>query len=85
MSGRLQTCSALERVWILALLGRGNEAVHEGQALLAGSTNRLHPCLSLPTSSKSRYRCRKSARRHEEALREKFQAQKVAQQHDHDH
>jgi hypothetical protein len=41
MASRLETCSALERVWILALLGRCNEAVEEGQALLAGSTNRL--------------------------------------------
>jgi len=30
LAGRLKTCSALERVWILAL-GRCNEAVEEGQ------------------------------------------------------
>jgi hypothetical protein len=40
LAGILKTCSALERVWILAL-GRCNEAVEEGQALLAGSTIRL--------------------------------------------
>jgi hypothetical protein len=47
LAGRLRTCSALERVWILALLGRGTESVHEEQTLLAGSTNRLYPLLVL--------------------------------------
>jgi tetratricopeptide (TPR) repeat protein len=69
LAGRLQSCSALERVWILALLGRGNEAVHEGQALLAGSTNRLYPLLVLARVFQSQYRWQEAARLHEEALR----------------
>jgi tetratricopeptide (TPR) repeat protein len=69
LAGRLQTCSALERVWILALLGRGNEAVPEGQALLAGSSNRLYPLLILARVFQSQYRWQEAARLHEEALR----------------
>jgi Tfp pilus assembly protein PilF len=69
LAGRLTTCSALERVWILALLGRCNEAVEEGQALLAGSTNRLYPLLVLAHVFQSQYRRHEAARLHEEALR----------------
>jgi tetratricopeptide (TPR) repeat protein len=69
LAGRLTTCSALERVWILALLGRGDEAVEEGQALLAGSTNRLYPLLVLAHVFQSQHRWQEAARLHEEALR----------------
>jgi tetratricopeptide (TPR) repeat protein len=69
MAGRLQTCSALERVWILALLGRYTEAIKEGRALLAGSANRLYPLLALAHVFQSQYRWQEAARLHEEALR----------------
>jgi tetratricopeptide (TPR) repeat protein len=69
LAGRLQTCSALERVWILALMGRGHEAVEEGQALLAGSTHRLYPLLVLAHVFQSQHRWQEAARLHEEALR----------------
>jgi tetratricopeptide (TPR) repeat protein len=69
MASRLKTCSALERVWILALVGRCSEAVEEGQALLAGSTNRLYPLLVLAHVFQSQYRWQEAARLHEEALR----------------
>lgn len=68
LADRLQSCSALERVWILALLGRDDEAVEEGQALLTGSTNRLHPLLVLARVFQSQHRWREAARLHEEAL-----------------
>jgi tetratricopeptide (TPR) repeat protein len=69
MASRLETCSALERVWILALLGRCNEAVEEGQVLLAGSSNRLYPLLVLAHVFQSQYRWQEAARLQEQALR----------------
>ncbi|RAM36846.1 hypothetical protein DBZ45_13250 [Arthrobacter globiformis] len=69
MAGRLQTCSALERVWILALLGRYTESVEEGRALLAASANRLYPLLALAHVFQSQCRWQEAARLHEEALR----------------
>lgn len=68
LAGRLQSCSALERVWILALLGRGDEAVEEGQTLLVGSTNRLPSMLVIAHVFQSQHRWQEAARLQEEAL-----------------
>lgn len=70
MTGRLQTWSALERVWVLALLGRGTEAVEERHALLAGSTRRLFALLVLARVFQSRHRWEEAARVHEETVRQ---------------
>jgi tetratricopeptide (TPR) repeat protein len=69
MESRLKTCSALERVWVLALLGRCSEAVAEGQSLLARSSDRLYPLLGLAHVLQIQYRWQEAARLHEEALR----------------
>lgn len=54
---------------VLALLDRGNEALQEGQDLLAGSTNRLFPLLVLARVLRSHQRWQEAARLHKEALR----------------
>lgn len=69
MEGRLEDCPALERVWILALLGRTGEAIEEGQALLAASGSRFRPLLVLAQAYQRDYQWHEAARLHEEALR----------------
>lgn len=62
-------CPALERVWILSVLGRDQEAVAEGRLLLAHSRDRFRPLLVLAHAYQRQYRWHKAAKLHEEALR----------------
>ncbi|MGM9473795.1 hypothetical protein ACS5PJ_17550 [Pseudarthrobacter sp. YS3] len=69
MEARLSACPALERVWILALLDRTQEAIREGQALLDASPDRLRPLLVLAQAHQRQYSWPAAARLQEEALR----------------
>lgn len=69
MEARLGDCTALERVWILSLLGREEESLTEGLALLAASRDRLRPLIVLAQTHQRRYQWHQAARLHEEALR----------------
>lgn len=69
MEARLGDCTALERVWVLSLLGRGDEAIAEGQALLATSEDPFRALLVLAHAYQRTYRWRDAARHHEQALR----------------
>lgn len=69
MEARLGDCTALERVWILSLLGREEESLTEGLALLAASRDRLRPLLVVAQAYQRRYQWHQAARLHEEALR----------------
>lgn len=69
MEARLEDCAALERVWTLSLLGREEESLAEGLALLAESRDRLRPLLVLAQTYQRRYQWHQAARLHEEALR----------------
>lgn len=69
IEGRLEDCPALERVWILSVLGRDQEAVAEGRLLLAHSRDRFRPLLVLAHAYQRQYRWHKAAKLHEEALR----------------
>jgi tetratricopeptide (TPR) repeat protein len=66
---RLQGCSALERVWLLGLLGRSDEAAEHGQVLLTRAVNKFHPLLVLARVYQCQYRWQEAARLQEEALR----------------
>jgi tetratricopeptide (TPR) repeat protein len=66
---RLEGCPALERVWILSLLGRDEEAVAEGRVLLADSRDRFRPLLVLAHAYQRQYRWHKAGKLQEEALR----------------
>lgn len=66
---RLQDCPALERVWILSLLGRDQEAVAEGRRLLAESSDRFRPLLVLAQAYLRQYQWHQAALLQEEALR----------------
>ena len=66
---RLEGCPAVERVWILSLLGRDEEAVAEGRVLLADSHDRFRPLLVLAHAYQRQYRWHKAAKLQEEALR----------------
>lgn len=69
MQARLEDCPPLERVWIMSLLGRTREAIAEGQALLAESTERFRPLLVLAQAYQRQYQWHEAARLQEEALR----------------
>lgn len=69
MKARLGEYPSLERVWALALLDRGEQAVAEGQALLAGSADRFRPLLVLAHAYQRQYRWHEAALLQEEALR----------------
>jgi tetratricopeptide (TPR) repeat protein len=69
MSARLGEYPSLERVWALSLLDRGQQAVTEGRALLAGSTDRFRALLVLAHAYQRQYRWHEAARLQEEALR----------------
>lgn len=69
LATRLQKCPALERVWILALLGRNTEAIAAGRVLLADSQDRFRPLLVLAYAYQRQYRWHKAAKLQEEALR----------------
>jgi hypothetical protein len=66
---RLQVCSALERVWLLGLLGRSDNAAEQGQALLARAVKKFRPLLVLARVCQGQYRWQEAARLQEEALR----------------
>lgn len=68
MQARLGDCPALERVWILSLLGRTQEAIAEGQLLLAQSSERFRPLLVLAQVYQRQYQWHKAAQLQEEAL-----------------
>lgn len=68
METKLEDCTPLERVWILALLGRFDEAQREGLALLAEYQDRFTPLLVLAQVYQRTYRCHDAARLQEEAL-----------------
>lgn len=69
MEARLRDCTPLERVWVLSLLGRGDEAITEGHALLATSEDHFRPLLVLAHAYQRTYRWKEAARLHEQALR----------------
>lgn len=69
MEERLIQCPPLERVWILCLLDRTQEAIAEGRELLAGSADRLRPLLVLAQAYQRQYSWHEAARLQEEALR----------------
>jgi tetratricopeptide (TPR) repeat protein len=68
VENKLEECSPLERVWILALLDRNDDALPEGLALLAESRDRFHPLLVLAQVYQRSYRWHEAARLQEEAL-----------------
>lgn len=69
MEARLDACTDLERVWVLSLLGRGEEAVSEAQQLLASATDPFRALLVLAYAYQRLYRWRDAAQVQERALR----------------
>ena len=69
MQQRLEDCPALERIWVLSLLGHEDAALAEGLALLATSSDRLRPLLVLAQAYQRQYQWHEAARLQEEALR----------------
>jgi hypothetical protein len=69
MEARLKDCPALERVWILSLLDRSEEAITEGLELMAVSSDPFKPLLVLAQAYQRQYRWHEAARLQEEALR----------------
>lgn len=69
VESRLDGCPELEKVWVLLLLGREQEAVAAGRLLLAGAGDRFRPLLVLAQAYQRQYRWHKAAKLHEEALR----------------
>lgn len=68
IEAKLKRCPPLERVWILGLLDRTEEAILEGRDLLDGATDRLRPLLVLAQAYQRRYSWHEAARLQEEAL-----------------
>ncbi|BAS16388.1 hypothetical protein AHiyo8_46910 [Arthrobacter sp. Hiyo8] len=69
VESRLEDCTDLERVWVLSLLGRDDEAVNAGRRLLADSQDRFRPLLVLAQAYQRKGRSHDAAKLHEEALR----------------
>ncbi|APX04641.1 hypothetical protein [Arthrobacter sp. QXT-31] len=69
VEARLGDCPTLERVWILSLLDRHEEALDEGHRLLESSGDRFKPLLVLAHAYQRRYRWADATRLQEEALR----------------
>ncbi|MEO5315430.1 hypothetical protein DC347_13275 [Pseudarthrobacter sp. AG30] len=69
MESRLADCTTVERVWLLTLLGRGDEAITEGRGLLETSEDPFNALLVLAHAYQRTYQWRQAARLHEEALR----------------
>lgn len=69
LEDELEDCSLLERVWILALLDRVDEALAEGRILLAESTDRFRPLLVVAQIYQRTYQWYEAAGLQEEALR----------------
>ena len=65
---RLRVAPPLERVWILRMLGRLEEAAREGEAILDAASNRFRPLLVLAQVYQWQYRWHDAARLQEEAL-----------------
>ena len=66
---RLADCTAMERVWVLSLLGRGDGAVTAGHGLLETSEDLFQALLVLAHAFQRTYRWREAGRLHEKALR----------------
>lgn len=69
MAARLGEYPSLERVSALSVLGRGQQALAEGEALLNGSTDRFRPLLVLAHAHHHQYRWHEAAPLKEDALR----------------
>lgn len=69
LDARLGHCTELERVWILSLLGRDEEAVSEAHAMLARSHDPFRALLVLAYAYQRMYRWHDAARLQEQALR----------------
>lgn len=69
VEARLGECPPLERVWILSLLGRHEEALDEGHKLLDSSLDRFKPLLVLAHAYHGQYRWADAAALQEQALR----------------
>lgn len=69
LEDKLEDCPPLERVWILALLDRVDEALAEGRTLLAESADRFKSLLVVAQVYQRSYRWHEAARLQEEALR----------------
>jgi tetratricopeptide (TPR) repeat protein len=69
MKARLGVYPSVERVWALSLLGRSEQAVVEGQLLLAGSRERFRPLLVLAHARWYQDHWQEAALLQEEALR----------------
>jgi tetratricopeptide (TPR) repeat protein len=65
---QLPAAPPLERVWILGMVGRLEEAALEGEAILAASSNRFRPLLMLAQVYQRQYRWPDAAKLQEEAL-----------------
>lgn len=65
---KLEDCTPVERVCILALLDRNEAALREGLALLAESQDRFTPLLVLAQVYQRSYRWHEASRLQEEAL-----------------
>jgi tetratricopeptide (TPR) repeat protein len=72
VEARLGECPPLERVWILSLLGRHDEAIKEGQQLLTRSQDRFKPLLVLAHAYQRQYRWAEAGALQEQALRLAF-------------
>lgn len=68
VQSRLEEAADLERIWLLCLLDRADEAIVEGHQLLAGAADRFRPLLVLAQAYQRRYAWHEAARLHEEAL-----------------
>lgn len=69
MKARLGVYPSVERVWALSLLGRAEQAVAEGQLLLAGSRERFRPLVVLAHACWYQCHWQEAALLQEEALR----------------
>ncbi|WP_275775139.1 hypothetical protein [Paenarthrobacter sp. Y-19] len=68
MEARLADCTAVERVWVLTLLGHSDEAITEGHALVESSEDPFKALLVLAHAYQRTYRWSEAARLQEEAL-----------------
>lgn len=68
LRGHLDSCPALERVWVLSLLGHSEESILAGQTLVAEAQDRFLPLLVLARAYQRQYAWHEASRIHEEAL-----------------
>lgn len=69
LESRLEDFAGLDRVWVLSLLGRGEEAVSEAKTLLVSSADPFRALLVLGYAYQRLYRWQDAARAQEKALR----------------